>query len=205
MNTVNKPVERVSFESVDNPQQYVEADDEVSVINTEGEITSASFKNVFDKPIRKCDVNWKVGVDNLYEFWKAVDKDINPNERVVGVEISNSWYEFPESKIFFKEMSDVVGIGETIADSLKDRGYRNFIDLVHASMEDLTEVGGIGNARAARIKDDVGYVRETDELSHNTSECPVSGCYTSIGETDDFYTHMIDKHGFWNPSLEDQV
>lgn len=202
---MNKPVERRSFESVDNPQQYVEVDDKVSVVNTKGQTTYGSFKKLFDKPIRKCEVDWKVEIDNLYKFWKAVDEDINPNQRVVGVEISNSYYEFPESKVFFKETSYVAGVGETIADALKDRGYRSFVDLVHASMEDLTEVNGIGNSRATQIKDDVGYIRKGDELSHNSSECPVSGCYALMEEIDDFYTHMVDKHGFWDPSLGDQV
>jgi len=202
---VNKSVNSLSFYMVDEPQQYVEEDDTVLVVNTDGELTRATFKSILQKPIKDSDVDWKVGIDNLYQFWREVDKDISPDERVVGVEIGNGYYEFPESKVFFKETSDVGGVGETIADSLKDDGYRTLVDLVHASVDDLTDVSGVGRARAARIKDDVGNIEQVKESPQNASECPVSGCYTPIEDKSDLYGHMISKHGFWSPSFESEL
>jgi hypothetical protein len=202
---VDKSVDSLSFDKVDKPQQYVEEEDTILVVNTDGEFTRATFKSIHQKPIKDCDVDWKVGIDNLYQFWREVDKDISPDERVVGVEIGNGYYEFPESKVFFKETSDVSGVGQTIADSLKDDGYRTLVDLIHASVDDLTDVSGVGRARAARIKDDVGNIERTKESSQNDSECPVSGCYTSIESKSDLYGHMISKHGFWSPSFESEL
>ena len=62
----------------------------------------------------------------------------------------------------FTELTDVSGIGDGTAESLQAAGFETVADLREASEDDLTEVEGIGNALAARIKADVGDV-EVDE------------------------------------------
>ncbi|UPM42539.1 50S ribosomal protein L32e [Halocatena salina] len=55
-----------------------------------------------------------------------------------------------------RSMTDVSGIGETKAEALQEAGYESVDDLRRADQDDLSEVDGIGNALAARIKADIG-------------------------------------------------
>lgn len=55
-----------------------------------------------------------------------------------------------------KDLTDVSGIGESKAEALQDAGYDSIDDLRRADQSDLSEVNGIGNALAARIKADIG-------------------------------------------------
>jgi len=57
-----------------------------------------------------------------------------------------------------EELTDVAGVGERTASSLREAGYESVDDLAAAAQDDLTEVDGVGTALAARIKADVGDV-----------------------------------------------
>jgi large subunit ribosomal protein L32e len=61
-----------------------------------------------------------------------------------------------------ESLEDVAGVGESTAANLRDAGYESVDDLREADQDDLSEVDGIGNALAARIKADVGGL-EVDE------------------------------------------
>ena len=62
------------------------------------------------------------------------------------------------------ELEDVAGVGPAKADALRDVGYESVEDLKAASQAELSDVEGVGNALAARIKAEVGglEVAETD-------------------------------------------
>ncbi|RRJ30305.1 50S ribosomal protein L32e [Halocatena pleomorpha] len=55
-----------------------------------------------------------------------------------------------------RSITDVSGIGETKAESLREEGYESVDDLRRADQSELSDVDGIGNALAARIKADIG-------------------------------------------------
>ncbi|WP_424013499.1 50S ribosomal protein L32e [Halorubrum xinjiangense] len=60
------------------------------------------------------------------------------------------------------ELEDISGVGPSKADALREAGYETVEDVKAASQSELSEVDGIGNALAARIKADVGGL-EVDE------------------------------------------
>ncbi|MFP4188738.1 MAG: 50S ribosomal protein L32e [Halobacteriales archaeon] len=64
-----------------------------------------------------------------------------------------------------EELTDVDGVGESKAETLREAGYETVEDLKRASQDDLSETEGVGKALAARIKADVGglEVEETEE------------------------------------------
>lgn len=55
-----------------------------------------------------------------------------------------------------RDLTDVSGIGVHKAKALRAGGYESIKDLHLATQGDLSDVDGIGNALAARIKADVG-------------------------------------------------
>ncbi|WP_435074110.1 50S ribosomal protein L32e [Halorubrum sp. HHNYT27] len=61
-----------------------------------------------------------------------------------------------------EELEDISGVGPSKADALREAGYETVEDVKAASQSELSEIGGIGNALAARIKADVGGL-EVDE------------------------------------------
>lgn len=62
-------------------------------------------------------------------------------------------------------LTDVSGVGKNKADALYMAGYETVADLRRAGQEDLSDVDGIGNALAARIKADVGGLGTGDTLT----------------------------------------
>ncbi|MDY6779502.1 MAG: 50S ribosomal protein L32e [Halobacteria archaeon] len=67
------------------------------------------------------------------------------------------------------ELTDVEGVGETKAESLREAGYEEVDDLREATQDDLSEVDGVGKALAARIKADVGGL-EVEEVEEEEVE-----------------------------------
>ena len=61
------------------------------------------------------------------------------------------------------ELTDVSGVGEEKADALREAGFETVEDLGRAEQSDLSNVEGIGNALAARIKADVGGLEVEEE------------------------------------------
>jgi len=61
-----------------------------------------------------------------------------------------------------EELEHISGVGPSKADALREAGYETVEDVKAASQSELSEVDGVGNALAARIKADVGGL-EVDE------------------------------------------
>ncbi len=68
-----------------------------------------------------------------------------------------------------QELEDISGVGASKADALKEAGIESIEDVKAASQDDLSDVDGIGNALAARIKADVGDL-EVDEEAEAEAE-----------------------------------
>jgi len=73
------------------------------------------------------------------------------------------------------ELTDVSGIGEGTAASLREAGFETVADLREADEESLVEVEGIGNALAARIKADVGDVEIDEDVETDIEDDAESG------------------------------
>ncbi|WP_440005509.1 50S ribosomal protein L32e [Halomicrococcus sp. SG-WS-1] len=73
-----------------------------------------------------------------------------------------------------EQIEDISGVGESKAEALDEAGYESVEDVKAASQDDLSEVEGIGNALAARIKADVGglEVEEETEAEIEEEEAP---------------------------------
>ena len=60
-------------------------------------------------------------------------------------------------------LEDISGVGASKADALREAGYESIDDVKAASQAELSEVNGVGNALAARIKADVGGLEVSEE------------------------------------------
>ena len=60
-------------------------------------------------------------------------------------------------------LEDISGVGPSKADALREAGYESIDDVKAASQSELSDVDGVGNALAARIKADVGGLEVTEE------------------------------------------
>nr|WP_299262617.1 50S ribosomal protein L32e [Halorientalis sp.] len=62
------------------------------------------------------------------------------------------------------ELDDIAGVDEEKAATLREAGYETADDLAEASQDDLSDIEGVGNALAARIKAEVGDVEVDDDV-----------------------------------------
>ncbi|CCQ35789.1 50S ribosomal protein L32e [Natronomonas moolapensis 8.8.11] len=74
----------------------------------------------------------------------------------------------------YEALTDISGVGEAKAENLREAGVETVDDIRQLSQEELSDIDGIGNALAARIKADVGDLEvaaETDaEVEDETPE-----------------------------------
>jgi len=56
-----------------------------------------------------------------------------------------------EAETAVSEFSQLSGVGEKLAEKLKEAGYNSLADLAEASTEDLTQIEGIGEKKAAKL------------------------------------------------------
>ena len=68
------------------------------------------------------------------------------------------------------ELTEVSGVGDAKADTLREAGFETVDDLRRADQDDLAEIEGIGNALAARIKADVGGLEVAAETETEVAE-----------------------------------
>jgi large subunit ribosomal protein L32e len=68
-----------------------------------------------------------------------------------------------------EELEDISGVGASKAEALREAGFDSVEDVRGASQDDLSEVDGVGNALAARIKADVGDL-EVEEDAETEAE-----------------------------------
>ncbi|WEL22299.1 50S ribosomal protein L32e [Halorhabdus sp. BNX81] len=83
------------------------------------------------------------------------------------------------------ELNEVSGIGDETAGALRESGFETIDDLREADEDALTEVTGIGNALAARIKADVGDVEvdeDVEDADVEESEASADGADTDASD-----------------------
>ena len=68
------------------------------------------------------------------------------------------------------ELEEISGVGPSKADALREAGYETVEDVKAASQSELSEVDGVGNALAARIKADVGGLEVDEEADAEIDE-----------------------------------
>jgi large subunit ribosomal protein L32e len=83
------------------------------------------------------------------------------------------------------ELTDISGVGESKAESLREAGYESVQDIKTASQSDLADVDGIGMALAARIKADVGDLEVSEDV-----EAEVEDETPEVEETEDVETEL---------------
>ena len=98
------------------------------------------------------------------------------------------------------DLTDVSGVGDAKADTLREAGFESVEDVRRADQDDLADVEGIGNALAARIKADVGGLEVAAETETEVAE------ETEPEEAEDVETELrprglADK----TPDLDDEV
>jgi len=69
-----------------------------------------------------------------------------------------------------EDLTDISGIGDTKAETLREAGYESVADIRGASQDDLAEVDGVGMALAARIKADVGDLEVSEDVEAEVEE-----------------------------------
>lgn len=62
-----------------------------------------------------------------------------------------------------EDLTQISGVGDAKAESLREAGYETIEDLKAASQDELAEVDGVGTALAARIKADIGDIEVSEE------------------------------------------
>jgi large subunit ribosomal protein L32e len=88
------------------------------------------------------------------------------------------------------EIEDIAGVGASKADALRDAGFED-VDAIRAATEDeLSDVEGIGNALASRIKDDVGDLEvddgtEADDAAEDEAEVEEADAESEADEATD--------------------
>ena len=70
----------------------------------------------------------------------------------------------------YEELEDISGVGPSKAEALREAGYETIEDVKAASQGELSEIDGIGNALAARIKADVGGLEVEEETEAEVEE-----------------------------------
>nr|WP_162413215.1 50S ribosomal protein L32e [Haloarcula salina] len=70
----------------------------------------------------------------------------------------------------YADLTDISGVGDAKADSLREAGFETVDDVRAADQSALAEVSGIGNALAARIKADVGGLEVESETEAEVEE-----------------------------------
>src|SRR6056297_74307 len=103
-----------------------------------------------------------------------------------------------------EELEDISGVGPSKADALREAGYETVEDVKAASQSELSEVDGVGNALAARIKADVGGLEvdeETDAaIEDETEEAEAEEAEESVE------TELRPRgHAEKTPSLDDET
>jgi len=68
------------------------------------------------------------------------------------------------------ELTDISGVGEPKAETLREADYTSVDHIRGASQEELADIDGIGMALAARIKADVGDLEVTEEVEAEIEE-----------------------------------
>ena len=105
------------------------------------------------------------------------------------------------------ELEDISGVGPSKADALREAGYETVEDVKAASQSELSEVDGVGNALAARIKADVGGLEVDEEADAEIEdETDEEEAAEEADETDSVETELRPRgHADKTPELDDET
>jgi len=104
-----------------------------------------------------------------------------------------------------QELEDISGVGPSKADALREAGYESIEDVKAASQGELSEVDGIGNALAARVKAGVGDLEVADETEAEVEdETPEEELDEEADE--DVETELVARgHADKTPELDEET
>ncbi|TKX75365.1 50S ribosomal protein L32e [Halorubrum sp. GN11_10-6_MGM] len=105
------------------------------------------------------------------------------------------------------ELEDISGVGPSKADALREAGYETVEDVKAASQSELSEVDGIGNALAARIKADVGGLEVDEEADAEIEdETDEEEAADEADADEDVETELRPRgHADKTPELDDET
>lgn len=128
---------------------------------TADELRAAGFENVED--LREVDEDELAEVEGIGNALAArIKADVS--ELDIEGDSADEPEEVPD------ELTGVSGVGEEKADDLRAAGFDSIDALRRAEQSELSDVEGIGNALAARIKADVGGLEVEDETEAEVEE-----------------------------------
>ena len=106
-----------------------------------------------------------------------------------------------DSEAEFASLEEISGVGPSKADALREAGYESIDDVRAASQAELSDVDGIGNALAARIKADVGGLEVSEE-----TEAEVEDESAEEDEDEAVETELRPRgHADKTPTLDDDT
>ncbi|MCG1007785.1 50S ribosomal protein L32e [Halorubrum lacusprofundi] len=106
-----------------------------------------------------------------------------------------------------EELEDISGVGPSKADALRAAGYETVEDVKAASQSELSQVDGVGNALAARIKADVGGLEVDEEADAEIEDETDEEEEADEADTDeDVETELRPRgHADKTPELDDET
>ncbi|ACM58007.1 50S ribosomal protein L32e [Halorubrum lacusprofundi] len=106
-----------------------------------------------------------------------------------------------------EELEDISGVGPSKADPLRAAGYETVEDVKAASQSELSQVDGVGNALAARIKADVGGLEVDEEADAEIEDETDEEEEADEADTDeDVETELRPRgHADKTPELDDET
>ncbi len=105
------------------------------------------------------------------------------------------------------ELEDISGVGPSKADALREAGYETVEDVKAASQSELSEVDGVGNALAARIKADVGGLEVDEEADAEIEDETEEEADADEADADDTVETALRPRGHADktPELDDDT
>ena len=105
-----------------------------------------------------------------------------------------------------EELEDISGVGPSKADALREAGYETVEDVKAASQSELSEVDGVGNALAARIKADVGGLEVDEEADAEIEDETEEAAADEADADEDVETELRPRgHADKTPNLDDET
>ncbi|OYR42248.1 MULTISPECIES: 50S ribosomal protein L32e [unclassified Halorubrum] len=105
-----------------------------------------------------------------------------------------------------EELEDISGVGPSKADALREAGYETVEDVKAASQSELSEVDGVGNALAARIKADVGGLEVDEEADAEIEDETDEEEADEAAADEDVETELRPRgHAEKTPELDDET
>ena len=105
-----------------------------------------------------------------------------------------------------ESIEDISGVGPAKAEALREAGYESVDDIRAASQGELSEVNGIGNALAARIKAGVGELEVSDDTEAEVEDDTEEEEAEEEAEAEDVETELRPRgHADKTPELDDET